>query len=206
MSKASKFVTMRAGTRSRKTRRGMSLVELMIALTISVALLTATAFAVDASLKSYKANQEEALLMQQARVALTRISRSIRLSGAHSPVAADAVAAFKAGQIVSDSAIAMEDYEGNDFLYRFNSADETVTAEFGGKTYVLAHGVEAFSLRMEPMRSAEMSRIAGPHDLLKRATINITVRTTEKTAQTSESTNEHTISLSTSVAPRQNSW
>ena len=59
-------------------RRGVGLVELLIALSISAILLTATAVAVDASFKAYAANQEESSLLQQGRMALNRMVTSIR--------------------------------------------------------------------------------------------------------------------------------
>ena len=191
---------------ARRIRRGMGLVEIMIALSISAGLLTATAFAIDASIKNYKANQEQALLMQQARVALTRIARSIRMSGAHAPITASAVAEFKTGKTVNDSGIAMEDWEKNDIIYRVDPVEKKLLAQINDKTFVLAHGVDEFVIRMEPARSEKSARIAGPHDLLRRATINLVVRTTAETATTTESTHEHTVTLSTSVAPRQNAW
>jgi hypothetical protein len=59
---------------------------------------------------------------------------------------------------------------------------------------------------MEPMRSATSIKTGGGYDLLKRATVNITVRTTEENSLASETTGTQTLTLSASVMPRRNVW
>jgi hypothetical protein len=71
---------------------------------------------------------------------------------------------------------------------------------------VLAYGVEDFNVRMEPMRSATSIKTGGGYDLLKRATVNITVRTMDTNTQASETTGTQTLTLSASVMPRRNVW
>ncbi len=195
-------------------RRGLGLVELLIALSIAAVLLTATAVAVDASFKAYTANQEQSILLQQARMALNRITYSIRTTAEHSPANPALVEDFTAGLKVTGSSIEM--FEGKDpnttkVVYWWDSDKKLLITEItpsGGekKSYVLARGVEDFQISMEPMRSRESLRTGGAYDLLRRATILITIRTTEQTAKTGESTNRHPVTLSVSVTPRQNSW
>jgi len=187
-------------------RRGVGLVELLIALSISALLLTATAVAVDASFKAYANNQEESSLLQQSRMALNRVVTSIRTSDTHAPTDPTLLVDFKAGFKVTGTSIGMFQEDGTNIVYRYDAAKKQLIAEVRGKSYILARGVEAFSVSMEPMRSEEALRTGSSYDLLRRATILITIRTTAETAQSSETTGKHPVTLSVSVTPRRNSW
>ena len=59
-------------------RRGFSLVEFMVAITISTTLLAATLGALDASFKSYKATTESASVNVTTRLAMHRLTTLIR--------------------------------------------------------------------------------------------------------------------------------
>jgi len=187
-------------------RRGVGLVEMLISLAIAAALLTATAVALNASAQAYAINQEQASLMQQARVAMHRIVTSIRITHLHAPADAVLAADFADGFTVTGTAIGMIDKTGADIVYRYDADNHLILAVIDDVPHVLARGVERFTIRMEPMRSAESARTGGSWDLLKRATVTITVRTTPQTAQSSETTGVQTVTLSAAVAPRQNSW
>jgi prepilin-type N-terminal cleavage/methylation domain-containing protein len=187
-------------------RRGVGLIELLIALSISAILLTATAVAVDASFKAYAANQEESSLLQQSRMALNRMVMSIRTSDSHAPTDPKLLADFKAGLKVTGTAIAMFQEDGTNIVYRYDSPNKRLYADVGGKSYVLARGVDACSMSMEPMRSEEALRTGGAYDLLRRATILVTISTTASTAGVGESTGKHPVTLSVSISPRKNSW
>jgi prepilin-type N-terminal cleavage/methylation domain-containing protein len=192
--------------RIKTKRRGVGLVELLIALSISALLLTATAVAVDASFKAYANNQEESSLLQQSRMALNRVVTSIRTSDTHAPTDPKLLVDFKAGFKVTGTSIGMFQEDGTNIVYRYDAAKKQLIAEVRGKSYVLGRGVEAFSVSMEPMRSEEALRTGSSYDLLRRATILITIRTTAETAQPSETTGKHPLTLSVSVTPRRNSW
>ncbi len=187
-------------------RRGVGLVELLIALAISALLLTATAVAVDASFKAYANNQEESSLLQQGRMALNRLVTSIRTSDTHAPTDPTLLNNFKNGAKVTGSAIAMFQEDGTNIIYRYDAAKQQLIAEVNGKPYILARGVLAFQVTMEPMRSEDALRTGSSYDLLRRANILITIHTTDQTAQASETTGKHPVTLSVSVSPRRNSW
>lgn len=187
------------GRRSRSTRVGIGLVELMISLVIAAGLLTATAVALDASTRAYAINQEQASLLQQARVAMNRIVTSIRTAKAHAPGNAAAAAAFAAGSTVQANSIAMFDDAGTELLFAYDAGQRTVVLKVGSESHVLAQGVEGFSVRMEPMRSAGSI-------LLRRASVVLTIRTTSKTVMAGESTQLQTVTLCASVSPRRNTW
>ena len=198
--------TLRPTRAARPRRRGMGLVELMIAMSISASLLTAVAVAVDACFRGYKINQEQAILMQRSRVAQHFICTNIRTTKLHAPLSAEQKLAFDSGATVSDTGVEMIDL--NERIVRFEWDAPTkrllVTAE--GRTNVLAYGVENFDVRMEPMRSAVSIKTGGGYDLLARATVNLTVRTTEENSEASETTGTQTLTLSGSVMPRRNVW
>jgi len=187
-------------------RRGVALLELLISLSIGATLLLATAAAVNAAFIAYQTNQEQSSLLQRARIAMERITTVIRTTSAHNPDSLTAANLFKAGQVVTDTGIDLFDVNNVETVFRYDPADKQILAIVGGKTYVLLNGVEAFQVKMEPMRSAESLRTGGGYDLLQRATILITVRTNADTNAAIETTNRQTVSLSASAMPRPNTW
>ena len=191
---------------SRPARRGVGLVELLVALAISATLLTATAAAINASFTAYQVNQEQANLMQQGRVAMHRILTGIRTSKEHAPENPADAANFSAGVTVTGTALAMFDNNDAEIIYRHDAANQQIIAEIDGTARVLARGVTAFTIKMEPMRSADSFKYGTGHDLLKRATVLISLRTNAATSQGSETTGDQTITLSASAVPRRNAW
>ncbi|MEM1107921.1 MAG: prepilin-type N-terminal cleavage/methylation domain-containing protein [Planctomycetota bacterium] len=85
-----------------KTRRvrGLSLIEMLVALAISSALLTATAVAIDTSFKSYAIAAESASTQTSTRMVINRLLTLIRTNEAHGPLL---VADADAGETVSIS-------------------------------------------------------------------------------------------------------
>jgi prepilin-type N-terminal cleavage/methylation domain-containing protein len=192
--------------RSLRKRRGVGLIELLLALAISAMLLTATAVAVDASFKAYANNQEQSSLLQQARMALNRMVTSIRTSDSHAPADFKLLVDFKNGKKVTGTAIGMFQEDGTNIVYRYDAGKQQLLADIRGSSYVVARGVQAFAIVMEPMRSEEALRTGSGYDLLRRASIQLTIGTTAQTAQSSETTGKHPVTLSVSVTPRRNSW
>jgi prepilin-type N-terminal cleavage/methylation domain-containing protein len=187
-------------------RRGATLIELLLALSIVAALLAATAAAVHAAFRAYQVNQEQSSLIQRARIAMDRLTTVIRTTKDHSPDNPGAASQFTAGRIVTDTGIALFDINNVETRFRYDALTHRILAIVGGKTYVLLNGVDLFQVTFEPMRSAESLRTGGPYDLLQRATILITVRTNSDTNAPSETTNTMTLSLSASAMPRRNTW
>ena len=74
-------------------RRGLSLVEMLVALAISAMLLTATMVAIDASFKSYAVAAESASTQTSTRMVINRVLTLVRTNEAHGPLrVADALA------------------------------------------------------------------------------------------------------------------
>ncbi len=72
-----------------RSRRGFSIVEMLIALTISAMLLTATLAALDASWRSYKITTESASTHVVSRIVVSRILTLIRTGTSFGPYPAD---------------------------------------------------------------------------------------------------------------------
>jgi hypothetical protein len=189
-----------------RPRRGVGMVELLIALSITAALLTATAVAVDAAFKGYKINEENTLLTQRARVALNFMTTSIRTTQLHAPDTAGLATQFAGGATVTDTGIDMYDAGNRPLTFRYDAANKRLLAVSNGTTYVMAQGVESFQVKMEPMRSSASVKTGGGWDLLRRATITLSVRTNAATALPSETTGRQVVTLSASVMPRRNAW
>ncbi len=75
-----------------RSRRGFSLVEVLIALTITATLLTATMAALDASFKSYKHTSESASTNVVARIVMQRVTAMIRTGEQFGPYPANPIA------------------------------------------------------------------------------------------------------------------
>jgi prepilin-type N-terminal cleavage/methylation domain-containing protein len=75
--------------RTPRFRRGFSLIEMLIALAISAALLTASLAALDASFKSYKVTSESASTHVVSRIVMQRIMAMIRTGKEFGPFPAD---------------------------------------------------------------------------------------------------------------------
>lgn len=192
--------------RRARARRGLGLIEMMIALAISAMLLTATGVALDASFRAYKINQEQSALTQRARLAAHRVLTAVRQSDTHAPVTTALMSNFAAGQVVVDTGIQMYDDAGNLVGFRYDAANQRLLMRSGGEDRTLLEGVGTFSVTLEPMRSATSIRTGGAHDLLSRATILLTIRSDASTNTSTETTGNQTVTISSSAVPRRNVW
>ena len=191
----------------RRSRAGIALFECLMAIAISAGLLTATAFALDASIKAFHINQQQSILMQNTRLAMTRILSTVRRCKLHAPDTSAQRGPFSTGKTVTDSGITMFDHNNQLATYRYDKPTKTVNfIAADGKSYPLIHGVEEFIVTLEPMRSPNAVRTGAGWDLLKRATIQITVKTTEQTSLANEGVGRVKLTLSGSVMPRRNTW
>lgn len=195
-----------AGGRRAARARGLGLIEMMLALAISAAVLTAVATAIDISFKSYAANQENASLMQRARMAMHRITTDIRTTALHQPEKfTPAYDDFITGKIVTTDTVYLyldlNDVTSDVIRYSYDPMNKVVMCiNAAADEFVVCRGVEAFSVKMEPMRSEKSIRTGGSYDLLMRATITLTVKSDANAA------GADVVTLSTSVMPRRNVW
>jgi hypothetical protein len=187
-------------------RRGIGLVEMLISLTITAALLTATAVAVDTSFRAYQVNQEQSSLNQAARVAMTRMLATIRGTSAHVPYDSYMRTYFQMGYMMSGRGISMMDDDSNQVDFYHDWETQRLIAVHDGTEYTLLDGVTAFSVNLEPMRSAQAVKTGGSFDLLRRATITMTIQTSATSATSTESNGSQTMTISGSAMPRRNDW
>jgi Tfp pilus assembly protein PilW len=188
--------------------KGLGVAELLISLAISATVLAAVAYAVDMTFRAYSINHEQADLMQRSRVALYRMTTTIRTTGDHQPITALALADFKNGKVTTDTGITMHDVNDQEVVFKFDPAKSRLVAVDGlGTEYTLLRGVEKFEVKFEPLLSQEAKRAgAVVYDRLMRATILLTVRTTGNSADVDEKVGSQSVTLSTSVMPRRNAW
>lgn len=182
--------------------RGLGLVEMLVALSITAALLTAAAIAIDASLKAYSVNQTQAETLHRARIALHRICTLIRTGSDHQPVSVDIQNAFAQGQTVTDSGIELIDPQGNTLQFRFDPEQHRLLLIENDRTHVLLKNVKDFRLRMTPSRSVYSIKTGGDFDRLSRSTLLLTLQPDSDTAHIDPSESERDFTLSTSVTPR----
>ena len=76
----------RRGSTACAHQRGLSLIELLISLSITAVLLTATMVAVDASFMAYASAAEQASTQASTRLVIHRVVSLIRTSTAHGPL------------------------------------------------------------------------------------------------------------------------
>lgn len=133
--------------------RGLSLVELLIALAITAMLLTATMVALDASFKAYADSAEQASAQASTRMVTSRLLTLIRTSTAHGPLMPDASVTPPvtiSGSTLTSNYIELQDPTGN-FVrieYRANTQELWVTTTPPGGTatsYSIMGGVTAAS-------------------------------------------------------------
>ena len=188
-------------------RRGLGLVELLLALSISASVLVAVAYAVDVSFRAYSINQEQNTLMQRARITMHRLLTQIRVTAEHQPVNAGPLNDFKAGKVAIDNGIRLLDEAGRETCYKYDPmAKELSCVDADGNEFVAVRGVVAFEVKFEPMKSQTSLRAGGAYDLLMRATIKLTVAAAENASDISEKAAPQTVSLTASVVPRCNVW
>ena len=114
--------------RQRKLAGGLTIVELLIALAISVVLLTAVAVAFNASITNYQQNQDIFKTINISRQALFRMTTHIRTATAVQTTEA----ANQCSLVTADS---------QDITYRYNSTDNKLYLVTTDDTYVLCDNV-----------------------------------------------------------------
>ena len=188
-------------------RRGMAVIELLIALAIGSMVLVAVSYCVDAAFRAYSINQEQSDLMQRSRLAMHRILTAIRTTDAHAPVDASAKLGFEMGLVVTDKGIDMIDVNNRHVGFEYDPANGTLIAtDKSGTEYVLLRGVEKFEVKFEPMKTQQSLRTGGPYDRLLRATVRLTVRTAGNSVDIDETVGAQRVTLSSSAVPRRNVW
>ncbi len=119
------------GTRGGRLRRGLSIVETLIALAISALLLTATMVAIDASFRAYADTAATATTQAATRLLTHRFMSMIRTSTAHGPLVPDAGSTPPVtlnGNTISSHYIELVDMRNNLVRLEYRAADEELWA------------------------------------------------------------------------------
>ena len=185
-----------APTRARRSRRnhrrGFNLIELLIALAISAALLSATMMALHASFNAYQSTTEVASTHTISRLVMSRMLALLRTGQDFGPAPVDPM-----DSVVDSNYI--EFFTGNGQLISLDwvAADQTLyvvlTDEFDVETtYPLLEGVTDCSFTLEYELGYK----------LHRATIDMTIVPDDNMSVTLDGTNERVIRLVASAMPR----
>ncbi|MHC4386844.1 MAG: prepilin-type N-terminal cleavage/methylation domain-containing protein [Planctomycetota bacterium] len=117
-----------------KKTTGFTIVEVMLSLTILAILMTAVAFAFDASVTNYQANKGIYETVNTARQAMLRITNDLR--------SAQAVALIGGGD-PDNTQVSLVTNTGTDITYRYDSTDNTLYYDDNASSsnYVLCNNV-----------------------------------------------------------------
>jgi hypothetical protein len=209
-------------------RRGVGLAELLIAMSIAAALLTAVAAATHAGFRSYEANVVASDTTQRARLVADRALTLLRSTDDYldasgydhdpGPLSSAPRADFEKGLIVSDTGfIVFEPIESIDpddgstvwtyrqVEWRFDSdAGQLLQTIDGGTERVLLRDVRGFRVTFQPMRSRNNQRLGvATFDQLRRASMVLTVGLPAPSGNVAAGSSD-TFTLSGSASPRRN--
>ncbi|MHC5022411.1 MAG: PulJ/GspJ family protein [Planctomycetota bacterium] len=178
-------------------RRGFNLVELLIAISITSTLLTATMVALDASFRAYQATTELASTHTIGRLTMHRILTLIRTSTSFGPFPLN-----PHDRLVESDFIEFERANGDIMTVRWDEAEEALYVGYNGTEYLLLDGVVAqadpatgdlippFTLEYEKGRT------------LYRATVNLLIVPDDNLSVTIEGNSADSIHLVASAMPR----
>jgi len=186
--------------------RGLGLIELLVTLAITAALLSATAFAVNAAISAYSVNATQSDTLHRTRISLERLSTYVRTSTAHAPFTPGLATQFSHGTTVTDTGISLFDTNDVELSFHYDADAGQLIVTENGTDHVLLRGVQRFTVSMEPMRSAASIKAGGGFDQLRRATFTLTVSFANAEAGAKQTDTAETITLSTAVVPRKNIW
>ena len=95
---------------------------------------------------------------------------------------------------------------GTELDFEFDATNRKLLLIENGTQREMLTNVEAFLVKMEPMRSPSAIRSGGGCDLLRRATIQLTIKTGGQSADINEDVDGQIVTMSASVMPRRNTW
>jgi len=186
--------------RGRRTaRRGFNLVELLMALAISAALLAATMMALAASFDAYQRTTEVASTHTISRLAIHRMLTLVRTGTDFRPLPAD-----PRDRIVQSNFIDFELSDGTIMSFEWDDADEAlyvVVGGAGGPRYLLIEGVvEQLDEDGDPIPPFTLEYENG--FTLHRATIDLAIVPDDNLDVELDGENSEVIRLVASAMPR----
>ena len=181
--------------------QGLSLVELLIALSISAVLLTATMVATDACFRSYASAAESASAQSGTRMVTHRLLAMIRTSTAHGPMKADAGVdppVVQNGNLLSSNHIELIDSQDRDIYVEYRSDVEQLWVIIDDKDeHPLLGGVTSCVFTLKPRVDRDGTLV------LERATMMLTVvPDADATLAIERAGGGHAINVIASTMPR----
>jgi len=191
---------------TRRRPRGLTLIELMVALSISATILTAVGVSLNACISNYSANAVQADITQRARLSLNRMLMLIRGGTGHQPYTASAETKFAAGNLTNDLGISLITGDGVPVDFHYDAKNLRLLMTENGTDFEMVEGVSSFNIAMQPMKSATNQKTGGVYDELMRATLTIVIQRAVQSPDIDSNDAQQTLTLSSSAMPRQNIW
>jgi prepilin-type N-terminal cleavage/methylation domain-containing protein len=188
------------------SRRGFTLVETLIAVALSSAILVATAAATHAAIRAHAINTATIDRTQHARAALHRVLTEIRQSSAQQPVSAASVEMFARGGEVTDRGLVIVRADGTELTIDYDPANLRLDMIRGGVRTTLLTQVTAFEVGLRPTWTFDIDRRRQRTAVLQRATVRLVVRAGDLLGDLGAAERIETITLSGSVTPRARAW
>ncbi|MBT8486460.1 MAG: prepilin-type N-terminal cleavage/methylation domain-containing protein [Phycisphaerales bacterium] len=190
-------------SRAPRRRRGFNLVELLIALAISAALLSATMVALDASFMAYQATTEVASTHTIGRLAMHRILTLIRTGTEFAPLPVDPRDSIVESDFIDfrmpdNSILSIEWDEDDEALY-------VVVGGAGGPRHLLLEGV----IRQLDGGGDPVSPFTLEYELgftLFRATIDLAIVPDDNMSVELDGDNQEVIRLVATAMPRESAF
>ncbi len=126
---------------SEKSSAGFTIAELLISLAIMALILVAVAAAFNASVISYRDNEDIFKTINNARQALTRMTSELRTAGYDDPV----LGWLGVAQASPNNQCEFYTADANHIIYEYRSADNKLYVITGGNEYTLCDDVTAAS-------------------------------------------------------------
>ncbi len=206
-------------------RRGLSLVEVMMSISITVVIMFAMFQALTASFNAFRVNQSQGMLTMRTRMVLMRMLDHIRATNAHEPKTSAKKDDFvAAGEPVNDNGIVLSETQsdGSKIIFTYwldtsnaaNNQLKMTRAPGNGSTIatsntVLLNGVSTFKVTMWSGKSDPVNMAT--NDILLQATIIL--QANEQTRGqvtgyriTGSNATPDSVTLCGSSVPRQNAW
>lgn len=197
--------------RRRPSRRGLSIVELLVALAISAALLTATMVATDASFRAYAAAAEMASTQTSTRLVINRLLTLVRTSTAHEPMTLAYAqtldpSATQTGTIIQSNFLELVDQLGRLIRIEYRADDQELWVLVDDDADLVLEPGET----RQPMLGGVTAAVfharhrTNPDGLLvlERGSIDLTVQPDRDTTLSMESDTDTAIRVVASTEPR----
>lgn len=190
--------------RSAGARRGFNLVEMLIALSISAALLTAVMVALNASFMAYQMTTETASTHTIGRLTMHRMLTLIRTGRNFGPFPVNPVDSF-----VTSHFIEFETQDGQQMMLEWVENEERLDVVVfdpgSGVEIVRQPLLEGVVANVDPITGIAVPAFTLEFErgrLLYRATIDLTIRPDDNMSVSLDGDNQQTIRLVASAMPR----